>query len=128
MDLSNINIEKELGGIKMPKNVNKEIQEFIKQVKELLGIRLKKIILYGSYARGDYNKQSDVDIMILTDLSFEEIEEYRDKISDIAYDIELSTGIILSPVIKNIEKYNSRVHFVPFYKNVEKEGVVLANG
>lgn len=111
----------------MPKNVNKEIQEFIKQVKELLGIRLKRIILYGSYARGDYNKQSDVDIMILTDLSLEEIEEYRDKISDIAYDIELSTGIILSPVIKNIEKYNSRVHFVPFYKNVEKEGVVLAN-
>ena len=112
----------------MPKNVNKEIQEFIKQVKELLGIRLKKIILYGSYARGDYNKQSDVDIMILTDLSFEEIEEYRDKISDIAYDIELSKGIILSPVIKNIEKYNSRINFVPFYKNVEKEGVVLVNG
>ena len=111
----------------MPKDVNKEIQEFIKQVKELLGIRLKKIILYGSYARGDYNKQSDVDIMILTDLSFEEIEEYRDKISDIAYDIELSTGIVLSPVIKNIEKYNSRINFVPFYKNVEKEGVVLVN-
>ena len=112
----------------MPKNVNKEIQEFINQVRELLGIRLKKIILYGSYARGDYNKHSDVDIMILTDLTFEEIEEYRDKISDIAYDIELSTGIILSPVIKNLEKYNSRINFVPFYKNVEKEGVVLANG
>lgn len=112
----------------MPKNVNKEIQEFINQVRELLGIRLKKIILYGSYARGDYNKHSDVDIMILTDLTFEEIEEYRDKISDIAYDIELSTGIILSPVIKNIEKYNSRINFVPFYKNVEKEGVVLVNG
>lgn len=111
----------------MPKNVNKEIQKFIKQVRKLLGKRLKKIILYGSYARGDYNQQSDVDIMILTDLSFEEIEEYRDKISDIAYDIELNTGIILSPVIKNIEKYNSRIHFVPFYKNVEKEGVILVN-
>ena len=112
----------------MPKNVNKEIQAFVNQVKEILGKRLKKVILYGSYARGDYNQQSDVDIMILTDLSFEEIEEYRDKISDIAYDIELSTGIILSPVIKNIEKYNSRINFVPFYKNVEREGVVLATG
>ena len=88
----------------MPKNVNKEIQAFVNQVKEILGKRLKKVILYGSYARGDYNKQSDVDIMILTDLSFEEIEEYRDRISDIAYDIELDTGIILSPVIKNIDK------------------------
>ena len=77
---------------------------------------------------GDYNKQSDVDIMILTDLSFKEIEDYRDKVSDIAYDIELDTGIILSPVIKNIEKYNSRVKFIPSYKNVQKEGVVLVNG
>ena len=119
---------KKLGGMKMPKNVNKEIQKFTEEIKQLLGNRLKKIILYGSYARGDYNKQSDVDIMILTDLSFEEIEEYRDRISDIAYDIELDTGIILSPVIKNIEKYNSRISFVPFYKNVEREGVVLVNG
>jgi hypothetical protein len=54
--------------------------------------------------------------MILTDLSFEEIEDYRDKISDIAYDIELDTGIILSPIIKNIDKYNSRANFVPFYE------------
>lgn len=112
----------------MPKNVIQEIEKFIKEVQQLLGNRLKKVILYGSYARGDYNKKSDVDIMILTDLNFKEIEEYRDKISDIAYDIELDTGIILSPVIKNIEKYNSRINFVPFYKNVQKEGVVLVNG
>ncbi len=102
--------------------------EVIKEIQKILGSRLKKVILYGSYARGDYNKQSDVDIMILSDLSFKEIEEYRDIISDIAYDIELDTGVILSPVIKNIEKYNSRINFVPFYKNVQKEGVVLVDG
>ena len=112
----------------MPKSINREIQKFIKAVQQLLGTRLKKVILYGSYARGDYTKYSDVDIMILTNLSFKEIENYRDKISDIAYDIELDTGIILSPVIKNIEKYNSKVNIVPFYKNVQKEGVVLLNG
>ena len=112
----------------MPNNVNEEIQKFINEVKKILGDRLKKVILYGSYARGDYNKKSDVDIMILTDLSFEEIEEYRDKISDAAFEIELKTGIILSRVVKNIEKYNTRRKFVPFYKNVEKEGVVSVNG
>ena len=84
----------------MPKKVDKEIQKFVKAVQQLLGTKLKKIILYGSYARGDYNNQSDVDIMILTNLSLKEIEDYRDKISDIAYDIELDTGIILSPVVK----------------------------
>ncbi len=112
----------------MPTNIDKEIQIFIKAITQILGDRLKKVILYGSYARGDYNKHSDVDIMILTDLSDNEIEECRDKISDIAYDIELDTGLILSPVIKNIEKYNSRINYVPFYENVQKEGVVLDNG
>lgn len=112
----------------MPDRENKEIKKFISKIQNLLKNRLKKVILYGSYARGDFNKNSDIDIMILTDLNDEEIEDYRDKISDIAYDIELDTGIILSPVIKNIEKYNMRIAFIPFYKNVQKEGVVLVDG
>ncbi len=109
----------------MPSNINIVINEFTKRVRELLGDRIKKIILYGSYARGDYNKKSDVDIMILTDLTYEEIEIYRDKISDIAFDIELEKGIIISPVIKNIDKFNARVNVIPFYTNVQKEGVAL---
>ena len=109
----------------MPKSIENIINEFTNNVKELLGNRVKKIILYGSYARGDYKKNSDIDIMILTDLNFEEIEKYRDEISDIAFDIELDTGIIIFPVIKNIDKYNERVNIVPFFMNVQKEGVVL---
>ena len=112
----------------MPSVINTIISEFISGVKEILGNHLKKIILYGSYARGDYNKSSDVDIMILIDLSYEEIEKYRDDISDISFDIELEKGVIISPIIKNIDKYNARVNVVPFYTNVEKEGVVLTNG
>ena len=38
---------------------------FIVEVNSILGNRIKRIILYGSYARGDYNNNSDVDIMIL---------------------------------------------------------------
>lgn len=109
----------------MPENINNIIQYFTNKVRTLLGNRVKKIILYGSYARGDYNDSSDVDIMILTDFTFEEIEKYRDDISDIAFDIELETGIILSPIIKNIDKYNERVNIIPFYTNVQKDGVVL---
>lgn len=112
----------------MPDKESKEIKKFVNKIQKILKNRLKKVILYGSYARGDFNKNSDIDIMILTDLNEEEIEEYRDQISDVAYDIELDTGVILSPVIKNIEKYNIRTGFIPFYKNVQKEGVILVNG
>ena len=52
---------------KIPNNINQIIKNFIMGVNEILGDRVKKIILYGSYARGDFNKSSDIDIMILTD-------------------------------------------------------------
>ena len=64
----------------VPINIKNIIDEFIENVNKILENRIKRIVLYGSYARGDYNKSSDIDIMILTDLTFEEIEDYRDKI------------------------------------------------
>lgn len=63
--------------------------------------------------------------MILTDLTDEEISEYRIKIRDLACDLELENDIIISPIVRNIEKYNKRIDIIPFYMNVQKEGVVL---
>lgn len=112
---------------KIPEKIENSIQEFINGVNSILGNRVKKIILYGSYARGDFNKSSDIDIMILTDLTDEEIIEYRDKVWDYAYDIEEKNNfdITLSPLVKNIDKFNYWLEALPFYMNVQKEGVVL---
>lgn len=112
---------------KLPEQINNAIQEFIKGVKDILGDRAKNIILYGSYARGDYNESSDIDIMILTDLNDNEIIEYRNKIWEYAYDIEWDNNfdITLSPLVKNIDKFNYWLEALPFYMNVQKEGVVL---
>lgn len=109
----------------MPKDISHIIDKFISEVKKILGKRINKIILYGSYARGDYNKDSDVDIMILTDLTDAEIVEYREKIWELSADIELDTGIIISPLLKNTEKFESWIEVLPFYMNVMKDGVVL---
>ena len=112
----------------IPENINDIIEEFVKEVNEILENRMKKIILYGSYARGDFKEDSDIDIMILTDLSDEEIYEYFVKISDVAYDIEEKNNfdISISPLIKNINKFNYWLEALPFYINVQKEGVVLS--
>ena len=76
----------------------------------------------------DFNKNSDIDIMILTDLKDDEIVEYRNKVWDYAYDIEFDNAfnITLSPLIKNIDKFNYWLEELPFYMNVQKEGVVLS--
>ena len=109
----------------MPNKIDIVLKQFIEELSKLLGNRLKKVILYGSYARGDYDKNSDLDIMILTDLTEDELIKYRMKIRDIACDLEFDNDIVISPLVRNIEKYNNRIDIIPFYMNIQKEGVVL---
>ncbi len=109
----------------MPRKIDSIIQQFLNEITKLLGSRMKKVILFGSYARGDYDENSDLDIMILTDFSDEELIEYRTKVREIACDIELDNDIMISPILRNINKYQERVEVIPFYMNVNKEGVIL---
>ena len=52
----------------MPQTMNDLIQEYVKEIRNIYGVHLKQIILYGSYARGDFRKDSDIDLMLLVDL------------------------------------------------------------
>ena len=45
---------------------------FAQGAKKILENNLSKLIVYGSYARGDYKENSDIDVMILTPFSKEE--------------------------------------------------------
>ena len=112
-------------GEDMNSNKRDIILRFSQQVKVILGNKLDKVILYGSYARGDYNEHSDVDIMILTTLTDEEIEEVETEIFDLAFDFQMDYDIDISVVIQNKERFNYWLGALPFYNNVQKEGIVL---
>lgn len=98
---------------------------FAKNVKAILKENLSKLIVYGSYARGDYHSNSDIDVMILTPLSKEEIEHVENDIYDLAFELELESGIVVNPVIENESHYKYWLGALPFYNNVEKEGIVI---
>ena len=53
----------------MPETVQGLIEQYVSEIKKIYGTHLRQIILYGSYARGDYGPDSDIDIMILLDIS-----------------------------------------------------------
>ena len=101
------------------------LQIFISSVKKKMGNDLKKIILYGSYARGDYKSNSDIDIMILTSLEEKDIRKYEEDIADVAFDIQMSSGRDISVIVKNESQFNYWIGALPFYDNVEKDGVLL---
>ena len=83
-----------------------------------------KIILYGSFARGENTTESDLDLLIL--LNKDKISrEDEIKIKYPLYDIEFETGQIISPLVLSKSDWESRHRITPFYENVQKEGVVL---
>lgn len=112
--------------LNVPKNIQNIINKFLEEMTAILGDRIKKVILYGSYARGDYKKDSDIDIMILTDLTDDEIVKYRELIWNSTYDLELDNDVTISAVLKNIDKFDYWLNALPFYTNVNKEGIVLS--
>ena len=83
-----------------------------------------QIILYGSFARGDYHAESDMDILILVDNETISRDEEK-KITYPLYDIEFETGQIISPFIKSKKEWVVKYPNTPFYKNVIKEGIEL---
>ena len=53
------------------------------------------------------------------------LEEIEKQVIDYSYDLDLEYDILLSPIIENIENYKNRTRYMAFYKNIEKEGVLL---
>ncbi len=82
------------------------------------------LILYGSYARGENNSESDIDILVILD---QEQVTYDDekRIKYPLYHIEYDTGVIISPLVFSKKNWETKHHITPFYKNVLIEGRVL---
>lgn len=105
--------------------INGYMKQYAEQMQRIFGKYLKAVILYGSYARGDFNEHSDIDIMLLVDLSDEEIKKYADQVTDVTFDMNLDNDIMIMPIVKNVEHFNYWVQAYPFYTNIKKEGVTL---
>lgn len=63
--------------------------------------------------------------MILVDLSETEIKKFENRVYDVAFEIEMDTGVDISPVIKNKDQFEYWMDTLPYYKNVKEEGVTI---
>lgn len=102
----------------------KEVMEhFSSEAKKIYGKMLRRIILYGSCARGDFAPDSDIDVMVLLDIPQDRMSEERKKILDISDKLDWDYDVVLAPVIQNYQLYQDYLAVSKFYQNVQREGV-----
>lgn len=109
----------------MPQKLAEILKKYVAEIHGLYGSRLKTVILYGSYARGDFNSDSDIDIMILVDLEEQEIRDKGRLLSDVTFEYNFDNDLMIMPIVKNLEHFNKWIRAYPFYYNVKKEGIEL---
>ncbi len=109
----------------MPIRVNELLKKYVEEIKRIYGQHLKAVILYGSYARGDYRKDSDIDIMILLDIEDLEIKKFGHELSDLTYDFNMDNDVDIKPIAKDEEHFRYWSMAYPFYANVVREGIKL---
>lgn len=112
----------------MSSKIKNILKEYAKGLSKIIGNNLKQIILYGSYAREEQEENgevSDIDILILVDLNDDEIKILEKKIIEYSYGMDLKYNVLFSPIIENEIRYKDIINYMRFYKNIEREGVLL---
>jgi len=100
-------------------------EELSRNTQSILGDKLRKIILYGSYARGDYMEHSDLDIMVLADVDENELKDFESRLGTISSRASLEHDITVCMLLYDESLFVSRLHISPFYRNVLSEGIEI---
>lgn len=105
--------------------MDKRTKQLVNQVKECLvkmyGEKIKQVIIYGSYVRGEATKDSDIDVLVVIDDTLNPFE-VRKNLSDIIFDILLEKGELISVIA--VPETLFKNYKSPFILNVREEGMV----
>ena len=80
------------------------------------------VVVYGSYARGTEGPDSDIDIAIFVKKTS---KQKRDQMIETVSKYELVTGKVISAIEIDYKQFNTWKDSMPFYKNIQREGITL---
>ncbi|MCD7733015.1 MAG: nucleotidyltransferase domain-containing protein [Oscillospiraceae bacterium] len=101
------------------------LDEVAKSYRKTYGNNVTKILLYGSYARGDYHDDSDIDIVAIVKGDRLELQNELKKVWDVSDDLGLEYEVIVSPTVIPYDEFEEWKEDLPYYRNIEKEGIVV---
>ncbi len=97
-------------------------KEMVNCYNSYYGNNIVGIFLYGSYARGDFDSESDIDITAIVKGSRAELQEKLKMIWDDSADIGLEHDVVISPTVIPYDEFEKYKALLPYYMNIAKEG------
>jgi uncharacterized protein len=104
-------------------DTNSYIAQIVERVKQE---QPEKIILFGSYANGNPDRESDVDLFIIKDLDVNELRDFRINLKLKLWDLIKKWNIPVDIIVDNQERINQRIADGDmFYKDILSKGRVM---
>lgn len=99
------------------------LAEYLRRLKEEYGDTVVRVVLYGSKVRGDYDQESDLDLLVVMNSDDPHLLEAAGQIS---FPLKLDYGVALSDLVVGASRYDwMRRHEEPLFRNIRDEGVEL---
>ena len=105
--------------------LNEIMKAMVECYRSVYGNQIVDIVLYGSYARGDYTENSDIDIVAIVHGDRKILQEQLKKVWDSSCELELEYETILSPTVIPYEEFQRYQKELPYYRNIAQEGVIV---
>ena len=109
----------------MPRGL-RDIEPILSEAKRILqrvyGDRLRGVILYGSYARGEASEDSDIDLIVLLKDMGDPLDELEKVFGEI-HRLDLKYDTLISIIPFDAGEYDRRS--LPIILNAKREGVLI---
>ena len=87
-----------------------------------LSVQIVDIVLYGSYARGDFSEGSDVDLVAVVHGARPDLQEKLKRVWDVSAELGLDNDVVISPTVIPYEEFMKYQKTLPYYRNITEEG------
>lgn len=115
--------QKNDGKMIFKKKERKAVDEFVSLVVQRMSGQIEELTLFGSIARGDYRRNSDIDVLVLID---QENLKNWERIQSLSAFVSLKFDVVLSALVMDTKRYKIHSQLKTLlFTNISQDGIRL---